>query len=355
MSCEKMRSIDIRPVIRAIRETVDTHALAQEGAYCRWIWQNEAGTRNLGVNEYGCADALNILYTINDFVCDEQTRLARIAVLQSLQNPQTGMFTEATHHAIHTTAHCAAALELMDARPLYPIRELHQHMSREALQAFLEGLDWSSPWPESHRGAGIYAALVNSGEVTEAFQKNYFDWMWENADPQTGFWKKGYADRAPYNADEKQRGGGTPTAAYTYMAGGFHFMFNHEYAKMPLRYPDKIIDSCIKMYRENAIRKDFGQMIGFLEVDWAYCLNRASRQTTHRYGEVREALYDFAGKYTAYLLKLVQGEYKTNDRFNDLHMLFGCVCALAELQEALPGVIVTEKPLRLVLNRRPFI
>ena len=39
----------------------------------------------------------------------------------------------------------------------------------------------------------------------------------------------------------------------------------------------------------------------------------------------------------------------------DLHMLFGSVCALAELQSALPGMIITEKPLRLVLDRRPFI
>ena len=350
-----MEKLDIRPVIKAIRETVDNHALKQEGAYCRWLWQNEAGNRNLGVNEYGCADALNILYTLNDFICDEQTRQARIQVLQSLQDEKTGMFTEATHHRIHTTAHCLAALELLDAKPLYPIRELHPYMEREALFAFLDGLDWFSPWAASHRGAGIYAALVNAGEMTEEFQRNYFEWLWENADPETGFWKQDYANRAPYSADPSQWGGGTPTAVYTYMAGGFHFMFNHEYAKMPLRYPEKVIDSCIKMYKEKAVRDDFGETIGFLEVDWAYCINRASRQTAHRNAEVKDVLYEFARHYTGYLLKLVQGEHKTNERFNDLHLLFGCVCALAELQEALPGIIVTEKPLRLVLNRRPFI
>ena len=39
----------------------------------------------------------------------------------------------------------------------------------------------------------------------------------------------------------------------------------------------------------------------------------------------------------------------------DLHALFGVICALAELQSALPGFIRTERPLRLVLDRRPFI
>jgi hypothetical protein len=109
------------------------------------------------------------------------------------------------------------------------------------------------------------------------------------------------------------------------------------------------------MYDENAIRDSFGRSIGFLEVDWVYCMSRASRQTPHRFAEVKERLYKFAVDFVAYMNKLSEGEYKTDERFNDLHMLFGSVCCLAELQEALPGVIVSQKPLRLVLNRRPFI
>ena len=40
---------------------------------------------------------------------------------------------------------------------------------------------------------------------------------------------------------------------------------------------------------------------------------------------------------------------------NDLHALFGAVCALAELQLALPGELRSSVPLRNVLDRRPFI
>ena len=348
-----MKKIDIRPIIKAMKDTVLSHELPEaKGAYCRWLWQDEKNSRKLGINEYGCADALNILYTINDFHCDEQTRSARITALQSLQNEETGLFTEATHHTIHTTAHCTAALELMDARPLYPIKALYPHMERKALFRFLDSLDWNNPWPQSHQGAGIYAALVNSGEVTEQFQKDYFDWMWENADPDTGFWKKGYAERAPLKDISHPDGNDLPDSIFAYMAGGFHYLFNHEYARMPLRYPEKVIDTCIKMYKEVGVRKGFGCGVGFIEVDWIYCMNRASRQTSHRYEEVKELLYEFAIKHVEYLNSL---NYKADDGFNDLHMLFGCACGLAELQEALPGIIVTEKPLRLVLNRRPFI
>ena len=45
----------------------------------------------------------------------------------------------------------------------------------------------------------------------------------------------------------------------------------------------------------------------------------------------------------------------THDGLNDLHGLFGAVCALAELQLALPGEVESTVPLKSVLDRRPFI
>ena len=348
-----MKKLDIRNIIKAVKDTVQNHELEQRGAYCRWLNQDSKGTRNLGINEYGCADAMNILYTINDFYCDSETRKARIDALLSLQDPNTGMFVEATHHTIHTTAHCTAALQLFDVKPTYPLNALHPFMEKDALYEFLESeVDWNNPWPQSHKGAGIYAALVNADEVTEEFQNNYFEWFFNNSDKKTGFWRNGYADKAPLANHSHPDGNDMPDALFAYMAGGFHYMFNHEYAKIPLRYPEKIIDSCIDMYENDGLPVKFGRGINFIEVDWIYCINRASRQTTHKRDKVISLLYNFAEKFVDYLSAI---DYKNDDAFNDLHMLFGTVCALAELQAALPGIIVTEKPLRLVLDRRPFI
>ncbi len=47
------------------------HALG-DGAYARRLWQNAAGDRELGANEYGIADAANILYTIGEFPTGEK-------------------------------------------------------------------------------------------------------------------------------------------------------------------------------------------------------------------------------------------------------------------------------------------
>ena len=83
-----------------------------------------------------------------------------------------------------------------------------------------------------------------------------------------------------------------------------------------------------------------------------FALNRATRQSPHRFYEANDRLRDFAYKYIGNLEAM---DDDTHEGLNDLHCLFGAMCAVAELQAALPGEIVSTKPLRLVLDRRPFI
>lgn len=350
-----MNAIDIRPLVAEIKKCVGRHELKTEGAYGRWLWEggvwgDGGAPRELGKNPYGCADAANILYTVNDFYCDEETRRDRIKALQVMQDAATGLFYESTHDPIHTTAHCLAALQLFDAKPLYKVGALHRYYDKTALYALLDGLDWhGDPWTQSHLGAGVYAALVNADEMTEEFAKHYFNWLWENADETTGFWKKGFAATAPCSDQRTVNG---KASLYGYMAGGFHYLFNLEYAKMPLRYPERVIDACIRLFTENGLPDYFMKRCNFIEMDWLYCLTRAGRQTDHRHEERRALIEQFAETYCANLMAL---DFEADESFNDLHLLFGACCALAELQSALPGTIITEKPLRLVLDRRPFI
>lgn len=72
-----------------------------------------------------------------------------------------------------------------------------------------------------------------------------------------------------------------------------------------------------------------------------------------RYGEKAALPALRAG--AALVADLESRDPATDDGMNDLHMPFGTVCALAELQRALPGDDVMTRPLRLVLDRRPFL
>ncbi len=152
---------NIQPFVDAVEEILSTHNLGKPGEFRRWNWQpgesdqyvsakkQSAGTRDLGINPYGCADAANLLYTINHFPTDPGERAGWVKALRSLQNPQSGMYEEPTHHPIHTTAHCVAALELFDALPLNPILGLAELRAPEKMESFLDALDWKSrPWSE---------------------------------------------------------------------------------------------------------------------------------------------------------------------------------------------------------------
>lgn len=347
---------DLRRLIHDFETIIANHSLGKPGAYRRWNWQPASATqsgkpdparlsadqRDLGINPYGCADAANILYTIGCFPSDPVERQGWIETLQSLQNPQSGLFVESTHHPIHTTAHCIAALELFDARPLHPLNELSDLRHPDKMTAFLDNLNWKgSPWTESHKGAGLYAALVLAGEVDLEWQERYFAWLWDQADPQTGFWRKGMVEPVPT---------GEVSTIFPHLAGSFHYLFNHEYARKPLRYPAAVIDTCLDLFYQGEY--PLGNRIGFAEIDWVFCITRALRQSGHRFGDARRALLEFSDRFIPYLLSL---DTASDDGLNDLHSLFGTACALAELQTALPGLLLTERPLKLVLDRRPFI
>ncbi len=329
-----MKPINIDEIINNIILCVEKHKIA-DGCYSRWLWGEN---RELGRNEYGCADAANILYTVGRFPTDPAERAEWVRNLQEMQNPDTGLFEEETHHTIHTTAHCTAALELFDAKPLYKAKALEKYTTKEGLYELLEKeVKWDvDPWSESHKGAGILASLANTDMIDLNWKEWYFNWLWEHTDENHGFISFGKRLDIPI---------------YRYMAGGFHYMFNHEAEHRPLRYPEKIIDSCLALM-DNPENNEFLKCCCFIDVDVVYSLSRAMRQSPHRFYEGKAALEQYCEKYINMLSSL---NYEKDENFNDLHALFGAVCCLAELQSALPGKVITSKPLKLVLDRRPFI
>ena len=259
------KTMNIDPIVEKIRRCVRKHELSA-GAYARYTHPNEEKGRTLAVNPYGCADAANLLYTIGDFEREPLRRAESVVVMQAMQNPETGLFHERTHHPIHTTAHVLAALELYDAGPLYPVYALEGYRDIQKMRAFLDALDWEGePWGQSHRGAGLYAALRLTGRIDAAWQDAYFGWLRENCDERTGIGRRRESDRVEL-----------PRHLY----GWFHYLFCHADAHRPFPYPKKLIDSCLDLYENHReqMGKGFGEMCSFREVDWVFSLNRALRQ-----------------------------------------------------------------------------
>jgi hypothetical protein len=234
-----------------------------------------------------------------------------------------------------------AALELLDAGPRHPLRGLEPLRKPEAMEAFLEALDWAgNPWLESHRGAGLYAALVLAGEVDAVWEERYFAWLAREVDPATGLLRSGCVPKVPENDG----------LLFPHLAGTFHYLFNFEHARRDLPHSEALVETCLRIFEGELF--PFSRFVGFAEIDWVYCLTRSLRRSGHRPADARRALAIFAERHIAFLHSL---DPDTDDGLDDLHSLFGSVCALAELQAALGDRLRSDRPLRLVLDRRPFI
>lgn len=333
-------TLDLSAVVARLAEAVDACATEQPGRYRRW---RAAGPgRDLSANPYGSADAANLLYTLDRFPSRTAERDAWVAALQAFQEPASGFFREATHHRVHVTAHCAAALELFDARPAHALSGLAYLDAPGSLEAFLDSLAWrDDPWLASHQGAGVYAARLLAGEASPAWEDRYFAWLDAACDPATGMWRRGCLER-PF------RWG---TSRFPHLAGTFHYLFNYEHARRAHPWPAALVDTCLAIF-DAGDEWPLGRSVSFAEIDWVYCLSRALRRTAHRHDEGQRALRDFAVGYVDFLDEL---DWEMDDGAADLHRVFGAACTLAELQSALPGQLRTPRPLRLVLDRRPFI
>ena len=328
---------DLRPFIEDVKKIVHRHYLGEIGKYSRWITQNKENNRDLGSTPYGCANAVNILYTIDALPDNFDERAQMVKVLQEFQNPENGLFENPGNYSTHTTAFVSGALNLLDAKPQMQAEGFSDYKDKEKLFAFMEEIDWDkNPWLGAHLGAGIYASMVLTDTVSDEWEDWYFQWLDEHADEKSGLWKKDALQGAP---------------RFHYLASTFHYVFNYEYAKRALPYPEELLNTCIEAYESGACI-DFSKEVGWPDIDYTYLLARVQRRAGVRYAETQKILYEIADGLVTQLLAM---DAETSETLNDLNTLFALVCALAVLQDALPGYLRTSKPLKLVLDKRPFL
>lgn len=333
-----MYTYDLTGYAQDLRAWLADYRIGPPGAYARH--RRREGVDPSIADAYGCADAANILYTLGAFPAGEGERAAWVEQLQSLQDPSTGVFPNAVHSDFHTTAHCVAALELFDARPRHPLTFMDRLRDLQELGDFMESRDWDHPWPASHDLAGAASALIITGAADLTWLSLFIGWLDAEVDPATGMWRVGHILRPD-----------VWPGLFGNLGGAFHYHFVYDYLRLPWPYPEKVIDTALLLLHDSAgsfIETD----LGFKDADLVFCLSRARRQSDHRFDEVSAALELLVDRAAALL---ADGEYVSSPAFDDVHSAFGGLCAVAELQRAVPGSIWTGTPLRLVLDRRPFI
>ena len=255
------------------------------------------------------------------------------------QHPD-GRFTDDSHGTIHSTATGIGALHLL-GQPASPPAFLHNPFEPRQLVAFLSELDWTNPWLASHDAAGLLAIATMTGYDRPEWYRTYFAWLEQNADPSTGLWPLGGIGKI----DEWP-------GFFGNLGCSFHFHFLFEHYGRPIPHAREVVDSCFTIAAGTSAV--FGaEEWGYPQLDWAYSLARASRQSSHRQSESREILHALAIDLER---DFAAASRHTQIRWlDDLHRIGAVAALVAELSVALGDLVLTSGEVTPTTDMRPFI
>jgi len=325
---------DLRDFVKWITEEFEPSVRlpGPAGSYARSPGQTS-------VELYGISDMACILHTIGRLKLTDKERAEWADNFNSFQHADTGMLVEKaapTHDPLHNTAFALAAMQLLDMRPKLPVTMGPQYSDPAA---FLKTLNWKTAvYGESHKGAGIGAIYALTPELgTLDWFKAYFAATETYVDPKNGL----MGQEKPATGDFDQVG------------GTFHyfFLYNHFNKRMP--FPERRIDTLLGLQLPDGNWDKTNKT--WLTLDGLYLMSRTLRYAPYRNADVIAAfrrtmdqlmtdMYSPEARKTAYSGRL------------GVHSVTCAISIAAEAQQFLGAQeVVTDWPLKLVLDRRPFI
>lgn len=287
---------------------------------------------------YGAADMACVLHTIGHLHPSEKERQEWAQVFRPFQTDPLGLFVERepTHSPVHNTAYVLGAMELLGLSPERPIRLRAEHRT---ISTLFEKIDWEKGvYPGSHLGAGVGSICALVPELRDpAWFEAYFAACEDLLDPRNGMMGR----RKPASGDSDQIG------------GTFHYAFLFSHFNCLLPYPEQRIDAILGLQQADGYWAPDNKL--WLTFDAMHLLTRTSRQCPHRFPEV-VALVRQVIQLLARDVFSPEGRAKTFVGKLPVHSLTAAISAAAEAQIFLgQREVITERPLRLILDRRPFI
>ncbi len=325
----------------------------QDDIFPKWVAQFKSGD---GIGEYsfaaggptsvyGTTDMLISKYIVGDLDgIDEKEKDEWASTINRFQDPDTGKYikTYTMHFWEHTTAYATCALHLIDRKPAHPMAWKDAIIKdRKAMLGWTRQwrrAEWSLIWSGSHVWSGVPATLAMTGEGTQDFFDWYFAWFDEEADPATGFWRRGWKHKfqKPHRHD---------------MFGAFHMYYVYEYMGKTWPYPERVVDWTLKFQQKENGLWGPGQ-IYCRDLDGLYCLTRSSRNAGgYRAGDVRAAA----------TRALATAEAQLNDEafvlahYPNSHKLTGALSAIAECQKFYPDLVKTSRPWKQSIDKACYI
>jgi len=330
-----MQPVDIQPILDAALQTLNHSRI--EGSAGRFMSQADGNGME---DPWSSAAAVNVLYGLNLLPGRNHDREDWVGTLQSYQSDESGLFHYEHGDSLKLSAACISALACLESRPHHAPHALREYLEPEAFIGFSRGLHWcKDPEGAAREFAALFTCLVLSDEAGQEWTATFFDWVRNETDDHTGLLRKeclapieleGHWTLLPY------------LCAYQYP------LACSLYTRHPLPRPWRLIDTALEVMEYH--RDLFFQPRGQRHLPWVMCVNRARRFTAHRFEEARQAMERFVPSYLEFLYRQIE-----NHSFQSLPYIQWDIAVLAELQSALPGLLVSRRPLRQVLDRHPFL
>ncbi len=184
-----------------------------------------------------------------------------IAYINTYQQPADGSYTERYNHSkLHANGMTIGALGVLGGRQKYPVQLYEAFDTVEKVGPWLEQINWAQQWGASHLFWGGIHCYSLSRECDPAWLAYVFQWLDDNLDEQTGWWREGtvYTDR------------------HQPLGGSVHILPLYQHHGRTFPYPERIIDSVLALQLPNGRwlnrAKDRDQIMHYLELDALYAL-----------------------------------------------------------------------------------
>ncbi len=290
---------------------------------------------------YGVADMACVLHTIGHLQPGSAERDGWSRAFATFRDHATGQYLErdATHDPLHNTAFALAAMALLGLAPPGPVAAVEEWRDPERVEPFLASLDWErNVYADSHRGAGLASIIaLTPDDRAPAWFGRFFAALDALVDPANGMLG---VDKPP-GGDIDQIG------------GTFHYDFLYDWYRRRLPHAAARIDALLGLQEPSG--HWFEAFPLWVNLDATYLLTRAVRVSHHRPGDAAAAVRSLVGAvWEATMAPGVRDSVFGAEL--GVHSLTAAVSILAEAQLFLGGEeIVTDRPLRPVLDHRPFI
>lgn len=328
---------DEEPIINTLPEPVNLGSIRQEIYLTFEHWLDDGGPYGCyrrGVNQrsglYASLDVALMRVIMGEDLqktVSQEKRNEWINLINSYQDRKTGHYEDSLGHSkLHANGMVVGALGALGGKMRYPVKLYDAFDEVEEIGPWLDSeIKWSNTWGESHLFWGGLHCYSFSKACTDEWLDAVFKWLDENADPETGWWRKGVKHANSYEA-----------------LGGFvHIVPIYEHHNRKFPYPEKVIDSVLAMQKPEGhwLESRHANYMTYMELDALYALAYMQKLVPeYRKDDIKEAVKRYSD-----LVRNTWPKRKVGLFYAHPHHMLASVGIFGLLQQHLPEVWVDDR------------